>query len=137
MHQAFHQLTATVSGSQATSSRGFTDTTNPDIQMHPRLRDVNHASILHQTHSQPAAVMSSGQAAALAQDTIQRVLNDSILPDLHVFRHNPCISQSVSQILSTYDAKTRQESIHGNPARVKKSGRLNTTDTVTAVPEAR
>ena len=54
-----------------------------------------------------------------------------------VLRHNPHISQSVSQILSTYDAQARQEPIQGKPAQVKKSGRFNTTDTVTAAPEAR
>ena len=82
------------------------------------------------SNNQPAATGSS-------QLTIQQFSNDGILPDLQVLRHNPHISQSVSQILSAYDAQARQDSLQGKPAQVKKSGRFNTTDTVIAAPEAR
>ena len=50
---------------------------------------------MHQTYSQLAAMASNNQAAATggSQATIQQFSNDGILPDLHVLRHNPHISQ--------------------------------------------
>ena len=59
------------------------------------------------------------------------------MPDINVLRQNPRISQTVSQILSAYDTQAQQDSLLGKPTHVKKSGRLNTTDTVTAAPELR
>ena len=116
-----NQLTTVVSGNQATGSHNHTSITNHGIQLNPDLRDINQPSALHQTHSQLAAMVLNNQTAATggSQATIQQFSNDSILPDLPVLRHNPHISQSVSQILSAYDAQARQESLQGKPAQVK------------------
>ena len=48
----------------------------------------------------------------------------------------PTISQSVSHILSSLEAGSRAEATQGK-ATHKKSGRFNTTDTITAAPELR
>ena len=134
-----NQPMATVSGNQATANHHHLIAPNLGIQLNPDARDINQPSTMRQTHSQHAATASNNQPAATggSQLTLQQFSNDGILPDLQVLRHNPHISQSVSQILSAYDAQARQDSLQGKPAHVKKSGRFNTTDTVIAAPEAR
>ena len=70
------------------------------------------------------------------QETAQYFSRDGVMPDISVLRQNPHISQSVSQILAAYDVQARQDSFQGKIA-TKKSGRFNTTDTVTSIPELR
>ena len=116
------QPMATVSGNQATASHNHLNAPNLGIQLNPDARDINQPPLMRQTHSQLAATASNNQAAATSgsQPTIQQFSNDGILPDLQVLHHNPHISQSVSQILSAYDAQARQDSLQGMPAQVKK-----------------
>ena len=70
------------------------------------------------------------------QDTAQNFSRDGVMPDISVLHQNPHILQSVSQILAAYDIQAWQDSFQGKPA-TKKSGRFNTTDTVTSIPELR
>ena len=112
-----------VPGSQTAVNCDYMITASLGTQLNPDLWDNHQPSALRQTHCHLAAMASNSQGAALggSQATIQQFSNDGILPDLHGLCHNPHISQSVSQILSAYDAQTCQESIQGKPAQVKKS----------------
>ena len=119
---AQNQLTAMVPGSETTVNCDYMTTASLGTQLNLDLWDNHQPSALCQTHSQLAAMASNSKGAAQggSQATIQQFSNDGILPDLHGLCHNPHISQSVSQILSAYDAQARQESIQGKPAQVKK-----------------
>ena len=61
---------------------------------------------------------------------------DAILPGLDALRHNPTISQAVNGILASYEERSQAEATQGKNTS-RKSGRFNTTDTVTAIPERR
>ena len=71
-----------------------------------------------------------------AQLTHNGHLHDAIIPDLNSIHANPTISQSVYHILVTLESGSRAEATQFK-ATLKKSGRFNATDTVTAVPEVR
>ena len=59
----------------------------------------------------------------------------AVLPGLDALRQNPTISQAVNGILASYEDRSQAEATEGKNSR--KSGRFNTTDTVTAIPERR
>ena len=58
---------------------------------------------------------------------------DAVLPGLDALRHNPTISQAVSGIIASYEERSQAEATQGKNTS-QKSGRFNTTDTVTAIP---
>ena len=62
---------------------------------------------------------------------------DGILPNINSLRQNPSISQSVAQIMATYEAQAKQEAVIGKNQYTRKSGRYNTTDAITSIHELR
>ena len=109
---------------------------------------------LNRVHSQlPRVDMGSGAtthglnaATALSQpprmDAQQADIHathfpsDGVLPGINVLRQNQNISQSVAQVLASYEAQAKQEASQGK-APTKKAGRYNTTETVLSIPELR
>ena len=106
---------------------------------HTRADASSLASQLHQPGSQQATTAMNSYTGGpnAIQDATQHFTDEGVMPDINVLRQNPRFSQTVSQILSAYDSQARQDSLLEKPTHVKKSGRFNTTDTVTAVPELR
>ena len=92
------------------------------------LADLNHP--MHITH--PTAVASGTSLQVPMGGASHR---DAVLPGLDALRHNPTISQAVTGVLASYEDKLQAEATQGKSSR--KSGRFNTTDTVTAIPERR
>ena len=71
-------------------------------------------------------------------DQQQSVFNtDGILPNINSLRQNPSISQSVAQIMSSYETQAKQEAAIGKNQHTRKSGRYNTMDTIMSAPELR
>ena len=63
--------------------------------------------------------------------------SDGILPSISGLRQNTSVSQMVAKVMATYENQAKQEAAIGKNNPVKKSGRFNTTDTITSVPELR
>ena len=63
--------------------------------------------------------------------------SDGVLPSVSALRQNPTISQSVSQVMASYEAQAKQEASLGKQIPTKKSGRFNATDAITSGPELR
>ena len=62
---------------------------------------------------------------------------DGILPGITSLRQNPSISQSVAQIMASYEMQAKQEAAIGKNQHTRKSGRYNTMDTIISAPELR
>ena len=62
---------------------------------------------------------------------------DGVLPSVSALRQNPTISQSVAQVMASYEAQARQEASLGKQISTKKSGRFNATDAITSGLELR
>ena len=81
--------------------------------------------------------LTTGTAGASLHDPVGGASHrDAILPGLEALRHNPTISQAVNWVLASYEERSHAEAIQGKNTS-RKSGRFNTTDTVTAIPERR
>ena len=89
----------------------------------------NMASVLS-PHSQPLPSGPQHQNQGQASST------DDIIPSINTLRQNPSISQSVAQVLVSYEAQIKQDVAQGKPS-TRKSGRYNTTETVASAPESR
>ena len=63
-------------------------------------------------------------------------LHDTVIPDLAALCSNPMLSNTVTNIMSAFETHGRAEALQGKPL-VKKSGRYNTTDSITSAPELR
>ena len=63
--------------------------------------------------------------------------SDGILPSISALRQNPTISQSVAQVMASYEAQAKQEASLGKQIPTKKSGCFNATDAITSGPELR
>ena len=63
--------------------------------------------------------------------------SDRILPSISALRQNPTISQSVAQVMASYEAQAKQEASLGKQSPTKKSGRFNANDAITSGPELR
>ena len=111
-----HTVEASVPQERHITSRGDT------------LADLNQP--MHTTH--PTTVASGTSLQVPMGGASHR---DAVLPGLDALRHNPTISQAVSGILASYKEKSQAEATQGKSSQ--KSGRFNTTDTVTAIPERR
>ena len=62
---------------------------------------------------------------------------DGILPSINTLRQNPSVSQSVAEVMATYENQAKQEATLGKGPQTKKSGHFSTTDTITSVSELR
>ena len=83
-----------------------------------------------------SAATNTGLFSQHNQSVPPSALHDAVMPDLNNIRANPTISQSVSQIMATLEAGSRAEATQGK-GTIRKSGRFNATDAITAVPELR
>ena len=61
---------------------------------------------------------------------------DAVIPSLSALRQNQEISQSVNQVLASYENQAKMEATQGKGTQ-RKSGRFNNTDTVTLLPQFR
>ena len=126
-----------------------TQATNVTLGQAPTNIPVGTASVHSAGHQYSAATSTSSQAGPSQTVTSNTgllghavhpahssQLHDAVVPDVNAIRNNPTISQSVSHILSSLEATSRAEVLQGKVTH-KKSGRFNTTDTVTAIPELR
>ena len=94
---------------------------------------VNVSSGPHTQACQARAAVS--QSAGEHQQSVFNT--DGVLPSINSLRQNPNISQSVAQIMATYEAQAKQEAAIGKNQHVRKSRCYNTTDTITSIPELR
>ena len=88
---------------------------------------------VHQTNSAP--LLMPGTANALSQAEPDR--RDAILPNMDVLRQMPAVSETVTNLLSTYEQRGRQEVLQGKNLPPKKSGRYNSVDLVNVAPQLR
>ena len=88
---------------------------------------------VHQTNSAP--LLMTGTANTLSQAEPDR--RDTILPNLDVLRQMPAVSETVTNLLSTYEQRGRQEVLQGKNLPPKKSGRYNSVDLVNVAPQLR
>ena len=95
--------------------------------------NTRQPQVLHQI----SGLFSHDMGHQGVQDTAQYFSHDGVMPDINILCQNPQISQSVSQILTAFDVQVQQDSFQGKIVPTKKSGRFNSTDTVTTVPELR
>ena len=87
-------------------------------------------------HSQaPQGRATVGQVTGEQQQSVFNA--DGILPNINSLRQNPSISQSVAQIMSSYETQAKQEAAIGKNQHTRKSGRYNTMDTIMSAPELR
>ena len=59
------------------------------------------------------------------------------MPDPSVLRRMPYVSDSVSEIMATYEAQARTLAAQGKTTTSRRSGRYNTVDTIINEPERR
>ena len=121
-------LPAASTGRQNRHSLRFRDSA-PEV-IHPS--DTNHQFHVQDTTSHPLTLQGTAGAPQSSRDPDR----DSILPGIDVLRRNPTVSQAVSSVLASYDAQIQSQVLQGKQAS-KRSGRYNTTDTTTALPEYR
>ena len=101
------------------------------------VRPVPSASLTTtQAGPSQSAATNTGLFSQHNQSVPPSALHDAVMPDLNTIRANPTISQSVSQIMATLEAGSRAEATQGK-GTIRKSGRFNATDAITAVPELR
>ena len=62
---------------------------------------------------------------------------DAVMPSLQVLRGNPGISESVNGLLASYEGRVHSQLTQGKQNSVKRSGRYNSHDSVTAAPHLR
>ena len=62
---------------------------------------------------------------------------DTFFPDLNALRQNQTVSQAVAQLVASYEHQARMDLSQGRQNSVKRSGRYNTTDVITAPPHLR
>ena len=62
---------------------------------------------------------------------------DAVIPSLQALRGNPGISEAVNSLLASYKRRAHSEVAQGKPNSVKRSGRYNAHDSVTAAPHLR
>ena len=94
--------------------------------------DTNRQLHVQGATSQPLTSQASVDIHQSSRDPDR----DSIIPGVDVLRRNPTVSQAVSSVLASYDAQIQSQVLQGKQAS-KRSGRYNTTDTTTALPEYR
>ena len=94
------------------------------------------ANVSSGPHTQACQARAAvGQSAGEHQQSVFNT--DGVLPSINSLRQNPNISQSVAQIMATYEAQAKQEAAIGKNQHVRKSGHYNTTDTIMSIPELR
>ena len=94
----------------------------------PRSYNLHKLLCLHLTQTwPPLSINLHKQLQATASLHVH-----GIITGINVLRQNQSISQSVAQVLSSYEAQVKQEASEGKPP-TKKSGRYNTTETVVPV----
>ena len=71
-----------------------------------------------------------------AAPTQAQFSTDAVIPSLSALRQNHAISQSVNQVLASYESQAKMEATQGKGTQ-RKSGRFNNTDTVTPLPQFR
>ena len=115
---------------------------NAQLQL-PRVEPAIHQPNAVNGHLQPLRMDANSSQAApstlLAQQADTHSTHfpsDGVLPGINVLRQNQNISQSVAQVLASYEAQAKQEASQGK-IPTKKSGRYNTTETVVSIPELR
>ena len=103
----------------------------------PGTTNTNVAANQTQIFTQGAAVSSTqghNQQARLppnSYEQIQAAFNsDGVIPSLNALRQNNTISQSVNQIITSSEQQAFQDATQGKTNN-RKSGRFNTTETVT------
>ena len=84
----------------------------------------------HNAHSH----LTVGQTVTIQHS---QFASDGILPSINTLRQNPSVSQSVAEVMATYENQAKQEAALGKGHQTKKSGRFNTTDTITSEPKLR
>ena len=62
---------------------------------------------------------------------------DAVMPSLQVLRGNPGISESVNSLLASYEGRVHSQLTQGKQNSVKRSGRYNSHDSVTAATHLR
>ena len=132
----------------STSQNAFPHTTSDprlnNVQSQfPRVDTATHQFNAVTALSQPLQMDASSSQATpstlLAQQADTHATHfpsDGVLPGINVLRQNQNISQSVAQVLASYEAQAKQETSQGK-APTKKTGRYNTTETVVSIPELR
>ena len=119
-------LPAASIGRQNRHSLRFRDPA-PEVT-HPS--NTNRQFHIQDTISQPLTLQGSADIPQSSRDPDR----DSIIPGVDVLRRNPTVSQAVLSVLASYDAQIQNQVLQGKQAS-KRSGRYNTTDTTTALPE--
>ena len=79
------------------------------------------------------AAGASNNQAAYSRDKHR----DVIMPDPNVLRRMPYVSDSVSEIMATYEAQARTLAAQGKTTTSRRSGRYNTVDAIINEPERR
>ena len=121
-------LPAASTGRQNRHSLRFRDPA-PEVL---RSSNTNRQFHVQDTMSQPLTSQASADIPQSSRDRDR----DSIIPGVDVLRWNATVSQAVSSVLASYDAQIQSQVLQGKQAS-KRSGRYNTTDTTTALPEYR
>ena len=120
-------LPAASTGRQNRHSLRFRDPASEGLHS----SNTNHQFHVPENMSQPL----TSQVGDIPQSS-RDPHRDSIIPGVDVLRRNPTVSQAVSSVLASYDAQIQNQVLQGKQAS-KRSGRYNTTDTTTALPEYR
>ena len=147
--------------SKLEASKSFLSTPSPrsqpgtghSLMMHP---PVTQTQLLDTHVTMPVAGSMPIQSTAVAPNLTSQIQNtqattsaatvdhqplhygtDGVLPSVSALRQNPTISESVAQVMASYEAQARQEASLGKQIPTKKSGRFNATDAITFGPELR
>ena len=118
-------LPAASTGRQDSHSLRFRDPASEVLHS----SNTNRQFHVQDTMSQPLTSQASADIPQSSRDP-----GRDIIPGVDVLRRNPTVSQVVSSMLASYDAQIQNQVLQGKQVS-KRSGRYNTTDTTTALPE--
>ena len=97
--------------------------------LHTGVTPALNLQLQHTTHQDlPSTQSQSNQQSSTP--------HDAVIPDLAALRSNPVLSNTVTNMMSAFETHARSEALQGKPL-AKKSGRYNTTDSITSAPEFR
>ena len=108
---------------------------NPHLRSHlPPTHDPAHAHTTRGLQHPTSNAQASAQTQAQQTHTVDR--REAVVPNLHMLRTNQGISEAVNNLLTSYEERAYSDLSQGKP-HIKKSGRYNLHDTVTALPQLR
>ena len=116
-------------GQNQPSDTGVTIPAAAPMATQSTIVNPNLTSQIHNTQTTRSAVSVDHQPLHYG--------SDGVLPSVSALRQNPTISQSVAQVMASYEAQAKQEASLGKQIPTKKSGRFNATDAITSGPELR